>query len=81
MTLAEVSPYFGKRVEVITRPNPPSSGEGHYEGVLERIDNDPKHVYLQPLVPTAPKPPYRRHGAGAHSNALPLNEIREIRSL
>jgi hypothetical protein len=81
MTLAEVTPFFGKRVSVITRPNPPSTSEGHYEGVLEKIDNDPGHVYLQPLVPGAPKPPYRRHGAGAQTNSFPLNEIRDIRPL
>jgi hypothetical protein len=81
MTLEEVRPYFGKRVQVITRPNPPSPDQGHYEGVLEKIDNDPEHVYLQPLVPSAPKPPYRRHGAGARTNSLPLNEIREVHPL
>ncbi len=78
MTLEEVRPYFGKRVQVITRPLPPSHHEGHYEGVLERIDNDPEHVYLQPLVPGAPKPPYLRHGAGAHAYSVPLNEIRGV---
>ncbi|HZZ65993.1 MAG TPA: hypothetical protein VFE17_10870 [Candidatus Baltobacteraceae bacterium] len=81
MTLADAAPYFGKRVTVITRPPSSSSGPGHYDGVLERIDNDPQHVYLQPLIPGAPQPPYRRHGPGAHTNAIPLNEIREIRPL
>ncbi len=78
MTLEEVRPYFGKRVQVITRPLPPSRNEGHYEGVLERIDNDPEHIYLQPLVPGAPKPPYLRHGHGAHAYSVPLNEIRNV---
>jgi hypothetical protein len=81
MRLEEVKRYFGRRVEVITRPVAPSHQEGKYAGVLEAIDNDPEHVYLQPLVPGAPKPPYRRHGSGAHTNAIPLNEIREVRPL
>jgi len=33
MTLQQVAPYFGKRVQVTTRPIPPSHNEGHYEGV------------------------------------------------
>lgn len=81
MTLEEVRPFFGKRVEVVTRPLPPSHNEGRYEGVLEKIDNDPKHIYLQPLVPGAPKPPYLRHGPGAHAYSVPLNEIRDVRLL
>jgi hypothetical protein len=78
MTLQEVKPFFGKRVEVVTRPNPPSHDEGHYQGVIEAIDNDPQHIYLQPLVPGAPHPPYLRHGPGAHANSVPLSEIRKV---
>lgn len=81
MKLEEVASYFGKRVSVTTRPIPPSKDEGHYEGVIEKIDNDPQHVYLQPLAPSAPMPPYRRHGPGAHTNAIPVNEIRAVQLL
>lgn len=73
MKLEEVSPYFGKRVVVSTR------GETKYEGVLEKVDNDPQHVYLQPIVTGAQPTPYRMHGPGAHSHAIPLNEIRTVR--
>jgi hypothetical protein len=81
MTLEEVRPYFGKRVLLTTRPIPPSKDEGHYEGVLERIDNDPQHIYLQALTPSAPLPPYRRHGPGAHTRSIPVNEIRAVQLL
>ena len=66
---------------IVTRPIAPSRDEGHFEGVLEQIDNDPQHVYIQPLVPGAPKPPYHRHGPGAHTYSVPLSEIRAIRPL
>jgi hypothetical protein len=78
MKLAELSQYFGKRVSIVTRPIPPSHDEGHYEGTLERIDNDPEHVYLRPLILDGPKPPYKRHGRSAHTSAVPLNEIRQV---
>jgi hypothetical protein len=81
MTHEEVSPYFGKRVLVTTRPISPSREEGHYEGVIEKIDNDPQHVYLQPLTASAPLPPYRRHGPGARTHAIPVNEIRSVQLL
>lgn len=81
MTLQEVAPYFGKRVQVTTRPIAPSHNEGHYEGVIEKIDNDPQHIYLQPLAPSAPLTPYRRHGPGAHTHSIPLSEIRTVQLL
>ncbi len=81
MTLQEIAPYFGKRVSLTTRPIPPSHDEGHYDGVLEKIDNDPRHIYLQPLTPGAPLPPYRRHGPGAHTHSIPVNEIRSVQLL
>jgi aryl-alcohol dehydrogenase-like predicted oxidoreductase len=79
MKLDEVAPYFGKRVIVTTRPIA-ERGEVKYEGVLEKVDNDPQHVYLQPLVSGAETTPYRLHGPGARSHAIPLNEIRAVRS-
>lgn len=44
MTFDEARSYFGKRVEIVTRPIAPSSDEGHFEGVLEQIDNDPRRT-------------------------------------
>lgn len=79
MKLQELSHFFGKNVEIVTRPIPPSHDEGHYEGMLEKIDGDPEHVFLQLRDPDAPKPPYRRHGRGAHTTAVPINEIRDVR--
>ncbi len=79
MRLDEVKPYFGKRVVVTTRPRT-ERGEVHYEGVLEKVDNDPQHVYLQPIVSGAETTPYRLHGAGANTHAIPLDEIRAVQS-
>jgi pyridoxine 4-dehydrogenase len=73
MKLEEVTPFFGKRVVVSTR------GETDYEGVLEKVDNDPQHVYLQPVVSGTQPTPYRLHGRGARTHAIPLNEIRSVR--
>jgi pyridoxine 4-dehydrogenase len=73
MKLEEVTPYFGKRVIVCTR------GETKYEGVLEKVDNDPRHIYLQPIVTGTRPTPYRMHGPGAHTHTIPLNEIRAVR--
>lgn len=73
MKLEEVTPYFGKRVVVSTR------AETRYEGVLEKIDNDPQHVYLQPIVTGSEPTPYRMHGPGARTHAIPLSEIRAVR--
>lgn len=81
MKLEAVSKFFGKNVELVTRPIPPSHDEGHYEGTLERIDGDARHVYLQVRDPDAPRPPYRRHGRAAHATAVPINEIRKVRPL
>lgn len=81
MKREEVSKYFGQHVELVTRPIPPSHDEGHYEGMLESIDGDAQHVYLQIRDPDAPRPPYRRHGRGAHATSVPINEIRKVRPL
>jgi aryl-alcohol dehydrogenase-like predicted oxidoreductase len=79
MRLDEVTPYFGKRVIVTTRPLS-ERGEVRYEGVLEKVDNDPQRVYLQPIVSGAETTPYRLHGPGARTHAIPLNEIRAVHS-
>jgi aryl-alcohol dehydrogenase-like predicted oxidoreductase len=79
MRLDEVTPYFGKRVIVTTRPLT-ERGEVQYEGVLEKVDNDPQHVYLQPIVSGAETTPYRLHGPGARTHAIPINEIRAVRA-
>ncbi len=81
MKLEDFGPYFGKNVEIVTRPIPPSHDEGHYQGMLERIDGDASHVYLQVRGEDLPRPPYRRHGRGAHATAVPINEIRHVRTL
>jgi aryl-alcohol dehydrogenase-like predicted oxidoreductase len=52
----------------------------HYEGVLEKVDNDPQHVYLQPVVSGTQRPPYRLHGPGAQTHSIPLSEIRTVRA-
>ncbi|HKU66779.1 MAG TPA: oxidoreductase [Candidatus Baltobacteraceae bacterium] len=59
MKLEEVTPFFGKRVVVRTR------GETRYEGVLEKVDNDPQRVYLQPVV-------------SGERPTIPLSEIRAV---
>lgn len=74
MKLEELSAYFGKRVLVEAR------GDEQFEGVLEQVDNDPQHVYLQPVVSSAKPTPYRMHGPGAHTHAIPLSEIRSVRA-
>ena len=79
MKFDQMSRYFGRSVEIVTRPIPPAHEEGHYEGVLEQIDGDLEHVYLRLLDPAGMRPPYRRHGRGAHANSVPINEIREVR--
>lgn len=40
--------------------------ETHYEGLLEKIDNDPQHVYLQPT--------------GVRTHAIPVSEIRSVKA-
>src|SRR5579884_3948989 len=73
MKLDEMRRYFGKRVIVSTR------GEVQYEGVLEKVDNDPQHVYVQPILSGTQPTPYRMHGPGAHTHAIPVSEIRDVR--
>lgn len=60
----DVATYFGKQVVVTARPLASDSGEVQYEGVLEKVENDPQLACL--------------HGAGTQMQAIPLHKIRQI---
>lgn len=64
MKLEDVVPYFGKQVVVTARPPASDRGEMQYEGVLEKVDNDPQLVCM--------------HGPGPDTQAIPLHKIRKV---